>query len=214
MIKLLIFDLWGTIIANGVYSPTRQVRRILNLNIPFRDYIVRFEKTLMLKEYSDLYEAFKAVCNEFNVKEEAHLLNRLVGLWNKNWLLAKPFDGALDILNELKKNYKMALVSNTDNSAERIVEKYNLNNYFDKIYFSFKTGYLKINPELFEKIMKDFRVKPEEVVMIGDSIESDMKTPSSLGIKTILVDLKQRRVYPVKIKNIRELPEIIKSIQK
>ncbi|MEM2121801.1 MAG: HAD family hydrolase [Candidatus Woesearchaeota archaeon] len=213
MIKLLIFDLWGTIIENGVYSPIKQVKNILRINMPFEEYVVRFEKVFMLNNYADLYEGFKLVCKEFNIKENPYILNKLVGIWNKNWLLAKPYHNALETVSELKKNYKTALVVNADKSINSLIEKYSLEKYFDKIYLSYQTKFLKVNPEAFKLILNDFNVKPEECLMIGDSIDSDMKTPSTLGIKTVLVDFRGRREYPLKIRTVKELPQIIKNIK-
>ena len=214
MIKLLMFDLWGTIMENGVYSPVKQVRNILRLNMPFSEYIVRFEKVFMLKEYKDLNESFTNVCKEFNIRYNSYLINKLVGVWNKNWLLAKPFPESKEVIDQLRKDYKVVLLSNTDKSALHIIEKFSLDKKFDKIYLSYQTGFLKVNPKLFEEVLKEFNVKPEEAVMIGDSIDSDMKTPSGLGIKTILVDRRGRREYKSKIKNLNEINEIISEWDK
>ncbi len=211
MIKLVMFDLWGTIIENGVYSPVKQIKFNLRLLMPFSEYINKFEKAFMTKEFSDSKEGFENVCKEFNVKYDEKLLNKLVGVWNKNWLLAREFPESLEILEKMKNKFKLALVSNTDKSGERVVERFGLDKFFDKIYFSYKTGMLKTNKALFEMILKEFNVKPEEAVMVGDSIESDMKTPSELGIKTILIDRKGRRDYPVKAKNLKEVYEIIEK---
>ncbi len=196
-----MFDLWGTVMENGIYSPVKQVRNILRLNIPFSDYIVRFEKAFMLKEFKDLNEGFTNACKEFNIRYNNYLINKLVGVWNKNWLLAKPFPESEDVLKKLREKYKVILVSNTDKSALHIIEKLSLNDYFDKIYLSYQTGLLKSNPELFNRILKDFNVSPDEAVMIGDSIDSDMKAPSQLGIRTILIDRRGRREYKTKVKN-------------
>jgi len=212
MIKILIFDLWGTIIENGVYSPIKQVKNILRINMPFEEYVVRFEKVLMLNNYSDLYEGFKLVCKEFNIRDNPYILNKLVGIWNKNWLLAKPYNNALETVQTLKEKYKTVLIVNADKSINSLIEKYSLEKYFDKIYLSYQTKFLKVNPESFKLIIKDFNVKPEECVMIGDSIDSDMKTPSALGMKTVLVDFKERREYPLKIRTVKELPELIKNM--
>jgi len=170
MIKLLIFDLWGTIIENGVYSPIKQVKNILRINMPFEEYVVRFEKVLMLNNYSDLYEGFKLVCKEFNIRDNPYILNKLVGIWNKNWLLAKPYNNALETVQTLKEKYKTVLIVNADKSINSLIEKYSLEKYFDKIYLSYQTKFLKVNPESFKLIIKDFNVKPEECVMIGDSM--------------------------------------------
>ncbi len=211
MIKLVMFDLWGTIIENGVYSPVKQVKFNLRLLIPFSEYISRFEKAFMTQEFEDSKKGFENVCKEFNINYDEKLLNKLVGVWNKNWLLAREFPESRQVLEKMKNKFKLALVSNSDKSGERVVERFSLNDLFDKIYFSYKTGLLKTNKELFESVLSDFDVKPSEAVMIGDSIESDMKTPNELGIKTILIDRRNRRDYPVKAENLKEALMLIEK---
>ena len=43
--KGVLFDFWGTLVENAIRpSPIRQVQFYMNLEMPFSDYVVRFEE--------------------------------------------------------------------------------------------------------------------------------------------------------------------------
>lgn len=214
MVKLVIFDFWGTLVENGVFpSPVRQVKYILGVEEHFSDYIVKFEEVFMLKNYEDLYSAFKAVCEAFDKKPESSILDNLVGRWNKHKLLAKPFKETIDLLEKLKKEgYKLALISNTDCfTTDEVMDKYNLRKYFDEIILSYKVNMLKTNPKMFDMILKKLKVDKVDALVVGDSIETDIKGAESAGINAILVDRRGRREFSPKIQNLEDLDSFLKN---
>jgi HAD superfamily hydrolase (TIGR01549 family) len=204
--KAIIFDLQGTLIENGIFpSPTKQVRFILGIRREFHDYVPLFENTLMTTPHTSLAEGFKSVSEAFNVKITPELTERLIGMWNKNKLLSRPFQETIDVLEDLKKDHVLVLVANIDCFTKDIITKFNLQNYFNHIYLSCDVGMLKANPEFFKNILKDIELNPEDVAMIGDSIDSDMIPSSKAGIKTILLDRMNRQDYPVKIHSLSDI---------
>lgn len=208
MVKAIMFDFWGTLVENGVFpSPVRQAKSILRIDrLPFPLFILEFEKSLMTKRFEDLYQAFDNVSKQFNLKPDQQRLDLLVGMWNKNRLLAKPFSDTIDVLEGLKKKHKIILVANTDSiSVESVIEKFGLGKYFDSVYLSCDMGLLKSNPRMFDEILKKEGLKGEEVIMVGDSIESDIIGAEKAGIKGVLLDRNNKRNHPNRILS---LPEI------
>ena len=213
MIKAIVFDCWGTIIENGIRpSPLRQARYFLRVNIPFSEFVKRFEKVFMTKKYESLREAFEAVIKEFDKKVPPFVYDKLIGMWNKFSLLSKPFEDFEEI-NKLKEKYKLILATNTDCfSITQIREKFSLDEYFEKEYLSCETGILKTDEEFWPKLLKENKLKPEEVLMIGDSIQSDMEPAEKAGVNTVLIDRKDRREYEKKILSLKEIEDYIKKI--
>ena len=210
MIEAVIFDFWGTLVENGVWSPIKQVKAILGIRIPFSEYVVRMEKAMMTKEFPTLKEAFEAVCKEFGVESTEEKMEKLVGMWNKSWMLAKPYDEVVEELQKLKENYKLILVSNTDNfSVNKVFEKFNLENLFDETFLSCDLGLIKTDPEFLKTILEKVDLKPEECILVGDSIQSDVKAAENAGIKGVLIDRKDRREFQPKIKNLKELDHFL-----
>lgn len=214
VVKGVIFDFWGTLVENGVYpSPVSQVKYFLRLKeMGFHDYIVRFENVFMTRKHENLTDAFNKVCKEFKVSPPSWVVDKMVGMWNKNMLLAKPFPETIEVLEKMKKDYKIGLVSNTDPfSVEPIIKKFDMERLFDAQVFSYNVGSLKGDNELYEKCLKQMKLKKEEVIMVGDSIESDINSANNFGINPILLDRRNKREYEHKIVTLDELPEALKK---
>lgn len=60
----------------------------------------------------------------------------------------------------------------------------------------------------FEMIMEKYKLKPEEILMIGDSLGSDIEPASSLGINTLYISKKRHNDYTT-IKSFDEVIDII-----
>src|SRR3989344_5406856 len=148
MVKAIIFDFWGTLVENGVWSPIKQVQQILNINMPFSEYVGRMEQAMMTQKFDSLREAFEAVCEEFKVECNEEKMEALIGMWNKSWMLAKPYEEVQEELRKLKEEYKLILVSNPDNfSINQVLDKFQLREYFDYVFLSYEAGLLKTDPK-------------------------------------------------------------------
>ncbi|MCF7866871.1 HAD family hydrolase [Candidatus Woesearchaeota archaeon] len=208
MTKAIIFDLWGTIVENGVYpSPAKQVKYFLRTQIPFSEFITTFEYTFMTQEHESLKAAFEKVVSDFNLRIPEFVYEKLVGTWNKNVILSKMYEETQETLNELKdKGYKIFLLANIDKfSFEQMKEKFKLDELFDGIYPSYETGLLKMNPESYKKILTDNNLKEEEVLMVGDCLLSDMESAKNAGIKGLLIDRRNKREYENKIETLKDI---------
>lgn len=212
MVKTIMFDFWGTLVENGVFpSPVRQAKSIMRIDrLPFPLFILEFEKGLMTKRFDDLYQAFENVSRQFDLRPDAQRQDMLVGMWNKNRLLAKPFSDTIAELEKLKKSHRIVLVANTDSiSVESVLDKYDMRKYFDAIYLSCDIGLLKSNPRMFEAILEKEGIKGDEALMVGDSIESDLIAAEKAGIKGILLDRNNKRNYPNRITALAELGQFL-----
>lgn len=212
-IKGIMFDFWGTIVENGIFpSPVRQAQRILRINRPFPEYIERFEQAFMTKNVETLTEAFHNVTKEFETNPPEFVYEKLVGMWNKNTFLCKPFPETIEVLKDLKKDYKLILISNTDNlSVPQLLDKFDLRKYFDEIILSCETGLLKTNKDIFELALKKTKLKNTNTVMIGDSIPTDIEGAKKAGIRGILVDRRDTREFDDKMATLSEIKEKIKG---
>ncbi|MEM4263613.1 MAG: HAD family hydrolase [Candidatus Woesearchaeota archaeon] len=213
MVKAILFDFWGTLVENGTYSPLRQTFNILRVRMPFSLFVVKLESTLMTKKFEDQASAFTEVCRAFNIDPHPVLIDRLIGVWNKNKLLAKLYPETIAVLEDLKKEkYKMALVSNCPSgSVEPVIEKFDLAKYFDAIILSWEIGKLKTDKDFFEEALKKLKIKKkEDVIMVGDSIPTDIEGARNAGLRAILIDRKETREHPDKICNLTELKPLLK----
>ncbi|MBD3209566.1 HAD family hydrolase [Candidatus Woesearchaeota archaeon] len=211
--KLIIFDFWGTLIENGVRpSPSKQVRYFLRVKEPFSEFVVKFEEAFMTKKFDNLNQGFEAVVEAFDKRIPDFVYDKLVGMWNKFSILSHPYDETVAALEDLKKDYKLVVLSNTDNfSLRQVLDKFDLEKHFDKIYLSCETGKLKSNPDSYKQILDDFEAKPEECLMVGDSPQSDLASAEAAGVPAVLIDRRDWSDIEEKISDLQELRSFIEK---
>lgn len=210
MVQALLFDFWGTLVENGVWSPSKQLQTILNIRLPFSEYILRMERTLMTAPFPSLRDAFLAVGKEFGVDVGEEQLEQLIGLWNKNWMLAQPYPETVEVLSHLRQKYLLCLVSNADClGLEKVLEKYHLRQFFQQEFLSYKERILKSDQEFWARILQKLQLPPKECAMIGDSIESDIVPARTAGVHTILIDRKNIRPFAPKIISLLDLEKVL-----
>ena len=206
--KVIVFDLWGTIIETGVKpSPSRQMKYFLRVRESFSDFVLAFEHSFMTRKFESLKQGFEHVVKDFNLRIPDFVYEKMIGMWNKNVILSEMYEDVKPVLEELRnQGYKTVLLVNIDQfSFEQLEHKHKLSELFDAMYPSFETGLLKINTESFEKIAKDFKAKKEEILMVGDSVHSDMEAAQKAEVEGLLVDRKDNREYEDKILTLTEL---------
>ncbi len=206
MVKAILFDLWGTLVEQGVRSPLKQVLDILDIRMPFSEYVERMERAMMTRPFENLTAAFSAVCKEFGLSCRQQQLERCVGMWNTSWMLAQLYPETIEVLQELGREHRLILVSNTDPiSVQKVLEKHHLKPLFHAIYLSCETGMLKTDRGFLSRIMEENSLAPEDCIIVGDSIQSDMLPAQKAGIRAVLMDRRDARDFQPKIKNLREL---------
>jgi len=96
-----------------------------------------------------------------------------------------PYPKTIPTLLELKKKYKLAIISDAPriNAWMRIVEL-GIDDFFDVIITAADVRKQKNNAAPFNAALKELKVKPEEAIMVGDRIKRDIITAKNLGIHT------------------------------
>lgn len=108
---------------------------------------------------------------------------------------AIPIDGAYGLLDYLKARYPLYVASNGA-YAQQInrLTKSNMMGNFKGLFISEKVGASKPAPEFFEHCIKEISgdlgedLHPTELMIIGDSLSSDIRGAIDLGIKTCYFD--------------------------
>lgn len=87
------------------------------------------------------------------------------------------------LLKKLKKNYRLILLSNTDEiHFNYLKNKCKILNIFDDYILSYKIGYAKPNPMIFLKAIKAAKTSPKQIFFIDD-IYSFVSVAKLLKIK-------------------------------
>ena len=96
----------------------------------------------------------------------------------------------LDLLLELRKSYNTMLLSNTNEIHWEWAKNHGFNyaghtvdDFFNKIYLSYELHMLKPNADIFEYVLQDAGIRPEETLFIDDALPN-CKMAEQLGIHT------------------------------
>lgn len=127
-----------------------------------------------------------------NLETKFHLqlpFDNLNEWWkNHQWKYTTAFDGVEEVLKKLHQQYKMALVTNGDNKAQRKkAHLVHIESYFDAIVTSGQVGKKKPAPDVYLLALKELDLSKEDVVYVGDTFSTDIIGAHRLGIKTIWV---------------------------
>ncbi len=207
MVKAVIFDFWGTLVENGTYSPLKQTYKILRLRMSFGEFVETFEKAFMMQEFESQTDGLKKALQALKITPKDFIIEKLIAIWNMNKLFAKPYEDTVQCLEELKnQKIKIALMSNCPkDSTEYILEKYDLNKYFDAIALSWKEKLLKTDKKLFDELIEKMGVDRNDVLVVGDSLETDIAGAEKAKLKSLLIDRRNTRTYQPKILKLDEL---------
>jgi HAD superfamily hydrolase (TIGR01509 family) len=212
MIKVILFDLWNTLVYEK--SALRPI-----------DKFMIFLKNNGVENPTDFMDRVFCKMDFSTIGEAAEYLSRKLG-WNKQKIepmLEKfdlieptPFPDVIPAIKKLKKNFKLALISNIGLSLWAF-QRTGLERLFNYHFYSCKVGMIKQNPEFFRHALKEMGIKPQEAVMVGDCMFADIDPAESVGIKSVLIKREgfplhyvEKETYKRTIKTLNELDRYLK----
>lgn len=94
-----------------------------------------------------------------------------------------------DLLASLGRRVRLGLCSNFSHSetASGILEAAGLHGYLDAVVISHTVGFRKPRSEIFEAVLHELDVAPEETLHVGDNLHADVAGADALGIRTAWV---------------------------
>lgn len=197
MIKAVLFDFWGTLVENGEYSPLKQTFSILGARMRYGVFVPKFEGAAMTKKFETPEDVFLSACKTMRLPVNEETIERIVSIWQKNAMKAKIFPETKEVLEALKKKgLKLAIITNSPCFfTANVIESLGLKKYFDEIIYSYDVGIIKTNPRIFDMAAKRLGVSKEEILMVGDSKETDIYGAEKANVKAVLVDRNGKRIY-------------------
>ena len=210
--KNYIFDLYGTLVDiktdeediklwsklalfygcyDAIYGAEELNKRYLSL--------VNQEEDELSSTLSDVHEAhpeiklesvFKKLYEEKGVNPSDELVihtGQFFRVLTTEYI--KLYDGVIELLSRLKKaGKKVYLLSN----AQRIFTEYelhvlNIAQYFDDIFISSDYGTKKPDKRFFNMLIEKHSIKPNESIMIGNDMRSDIEGAQNVGMNTMYI---------------------------
>lgn len=197
--KLIIFDVYGTLISTGTGS-LDAVKKILALQDK------RIDPEEFYKEWKKQHRIHLDRANEDSFTEEEAIFrldleklylrydinrdfNSDAAIMINSLGKRKCFGETLSSIAELRKRYRVVIGSTTDNAPlYQDMERNGLT--VDAVYTSEIIRRYKPDPAFYQYILEKEKCGKEDAVFVGDSYVDDICGPGRVGIKSILIDRK------------------------
>lgn len=129
--------------------------------------------------------------------------------WGKTHALV---DGAKEVLETLRaEGYRLFAASNSFGHLQRSRLEYaGILHYFEDTYISMDIGYDKPDIRFFQEALRRAALRPNEVLMVGDSMTTDILGAQAAGMDTVFFC--RRGVPPENIKTITALRELTNEL--
>ena len=223
MIKAVLIDIDDTIFDFEKCSKNSFLKTLEKFNLKFKE-----EDFSYFNKVNDILWT-KQKLGEINIKEvfikrdyqmgKYFNLDIEKGLFNDLFVKflyyeIEMVDGIEDLLLYLSDKYKIFTASNgIYKMQENRLKKSNLDKYFDKIFVSDKIGFEKPDKKFFQKIMDLTKLSNDDLIMIGDSIKSDIIGAKNSKIKSIYFNKEDKKIsdknFTYQVKNLSEIKKIL-----
>lgn len=198
-IKSIIFDLGGVLLDIDFNKASTAFKRIGVTAIDEMysqntiDSLFKDLETGSINE-ENFYTAIKASGKNETTDEQIR------NSWNA--LLLDFRKESMAALKQLKKKYKLFLLSNTNSihldAFNKIFETSGIEgkfkDYFDKVYFSHEIGCRKPDAKAYEIVLNENDLNPAETLFIDDSV-ANIEGAKAAGLQTILLEKGMRIEY-------------------
>ncbi|MFZ3266825.1 MAG: haloacid dehalogenase type II [Terriglobales bacterium] len=158
-----ILELYGEFEAEAESGPYRSYREVLQ----------------------SVVQAFGDRLNFVATPAEVSSLHESVSLWS-------PFPDTVVALHQLKKRFKLAVISNIDDDLFAATQKH-LDVEFDAVITAQQAGSYKPAIHNFELALRRLALPPERLLHAAQSIYHDIVPARSLGIATVWVNRRSAR---------------------
>ena len=193
MIKNLAFDFGGVIFDLDYEGAVAAFQQIGLADASIR--LDRFHQRGVFEELESgriTADAFRAELEKMCHRSLTH--DEVLGAW-LGYVGAPVDERKLQRLDDLRtRGYRTFLLSNTNPFVQSWAESPRfssagrpLSSYLEKCYTSYEVGIMKPDPGIFQFMLRDAGILPEETLFLDDS-PANIAAAQTLGIQTLLVE--------------------------
>lgn len=195
MIKAIFIDFYGTVVHEDGAVIKEVTEEIINTGAnagksEIDSFWWKEFQTMFLNAYGDNFEtqrelelrSLKNTIKKFGSNADAEKLSDLMF---EHWMKPPIFEESKEFFE--KSPVHIYVVSNIDRAdILKAIEYHGLKP--EGVFTSEDAKSYKPRAEIFEMALKEVGLQPNEVVHIGDSLSSDVKGASALGINTVWIN--------------------------
>lgn len=228
LIKVVLMDLDDTILDFKMAEKEALKKTLTQIGVnPTEEVTSRYSQIneLMWKELEKglitrselLTKRFRVLFEEIGVKaSDKQAWNLYESYLSQGHYFVK---NAIELLEILKEKYKLYIVSNgTATVQDSRIKSANIAHYFEEIFISQRIGVNKPDVKFFDYCFNRIpNVDKDEIIIVGDSLSSDIKGGINAGLHTCWFNLRNKSedkniVPEYVIYDLLELPNILENI--
>lgn len=206
---LVIFDLYGTLV-DWRYSISKFIEYYISPGAVEDFFKCDIAKTSS-QEYKP-YKQFLCECLSYVAeKSSVFLSSDLCDAFVLSFAKSPPFPDTVYGLKLLKRaGYTLVVLSNTDRDLVKVTLA-GMEDLVDYVITAEDVGAYKPSTQAFVKAYAKLGVEPLRVIHVSAYPEYDLLPASRLGARTILLDRGLGYDWPVKVKNLLELHQVLST---
>lgn len=217
MVKAIFIDFYGTVVHEDGAVIKEVTEEIISMGAKAEKSEIdgfwwKEFQTMFMNAYDDKFETqreleFKSLKNTIEKFGSNADATKLSGLMFEHWMKPPIFEESKEFFE--KAPVPIYIVSNIDrDDVIKAIAYHGLRPA--GVFTSEDARSYKPRAEIFEMALKKVDLQPDEVVHIGDSLSSDIKGASALGIKTVWIN-RGGKVVPEGVVAVKNLLEIFET---
>jgi HAD superfamily hydrolase (TIGR01549 family) len=183
---VVFFDVFKTLTLGREKNPILLLGERID---KLKDHMEALRK-IIFETWFDSFESLgEAIARECGLGDAKPVIEALVTMDKEEAELWNWRPEAKSVLEELRRcGYRLAIISNCWFRSATAFERSEYKAYFEKCWFSCRTGTSKPSPNIFKAALRGMKIDAAGAVMIGDSEKYDRNGAKTVGIDCYLID--------------------------
>lgn len=204
--EVALFDLDSTLLDSALSEQLALKASFEHYSVSFTDEVLNKYKVINTKLWKDFekntieleqlrIERFVRLCHELDLEIQS---SEIADLYEHNLgKFGQLYTGARELLARIKRTARTGLITNGLESVQKArLEHFNLYQYFEVILISGECGLAKPDPAIFQSSLDLLGHKRKDsVLMIGDSLSSDIAGANNFGIDSCWYNPKRLKLH-------------------
>jgi putative hydrolase of the HAD superfamily len=213
MIKAILFDIDNTLFPSNEFAELARRHAIsfmidAGLDVDADKAYVKLQR--IIKKYGPNYpQHFNALLKDFGMKPNPKIVAAGIVAYHQTKTAIFPFPDVPHTLIRLRDDgYILCAASQgvAIKQWDKLI-RLGLHNILHEVFVTPKKS-----SKFYKSILKKLNMKPQEVIMVGDNVETDITPAREAGITAILVSPKHSKDADYTVKNIGEVPKILEGL--
>jgi len=216
-LKIILVDIDRTIFPSLEFAKTARLAALSAMKKEGMGTGIRVAYAVLMQVVREKGPNYQDHLGEMLRRLEENDRARLVAAGVRAYHRAKseirPFAEARSALLKMKRAGLRLYVASEGKSVKQWDKllRMDVHKYFDGAFISEDVGAEK-SVKFYSHIVKKLRVRPEEVLMMGDKVERDFVPAKKAGLRAILIDRSAKKKKPEVARNLQEAAELARAM--